>query len=99
VRTKEELPNIPPRDLPGALRNVATTAAINADKVMLLRERPLPRPPDPRSFDEIVKALEALGAIKQITVEATAVELPDAEVIDESEATERTPAARAHDGI
>jgi hypothetical protein len=61
ARVEEELPNIPPRDLPGALRNISTTAAISIDKVMLARERPLPQTQGQRTLEELTRALVGLG--------------------------------------
>jgi hypothetical protein len=84
-RLEDELPNIPPRDLPGALRNIATTAGISSDKLMLLRERPLPVAPPERSLEQLVRSLEALGVVQRVQV-ATSTEIPDAEVVDDERA-------------
>ena len=84
-RLKQELPNIPARDLPGALRNIATTAGISSDKLMLLRERPLPVAPPQRSTGELIRALEAMGAAKWVDLTAP-TEIPDAEVVDDERA-------------
>jgi hypothetical protein len=79
-RVEQELPNIPPRDLPGALRNIATTAGISSDKLMLLRERPLPVAPPQRSTEELIRALEGMGVAKWVEP-AALTEIPDAEVV------------------
>lgn len=85
-RVKKELPNIPARDLPGALRNVVTSGGIAADKLMLLRERPLPRPAPSRSVEELVRGLISLGVAK-VDEPAT---ITDAEVIEQPSEDERT---------
>jgi len=80
-RVEEELPNIPARDLPGALRNIATTAGISSDKLMVLREKPLSPSGPPRDVAEVVHSLEALGVAKW--VEPGAIDVPDADVVEE----------------
>jgi hypothetical protein len=77
-RLEKEVPDIPIRDLAGATRNVATTGGIGSDKLMVLRERPLPAPTGGRDVTEIIRALEGMGVIKGIdptpVVDATVIE-------------------------
>lgn len=60
---------IPQRDLPGALRNITTSKAINVDKILALSGRPT-QVIEHRSGAELVARLARLGAV----VDATAVE-------------------------
>lgn len=84
-RLEQEVPEIPTRDLAGAVRNVATTGGIGSDKLMALRERPLPAPPSARNVTEIIRALTAMGVVQEIGTGATPV-IADAEIIEEGQA-------------
>jgi hypothetical protein len=79
-RYRESIGELEPRDLSAALRNVAVSKGIAADKAAQLREPPLEEPPATvAGFEELLNKIERLGgaAIKRVsTVEAKAVELP-----------------------
>lgn len=66
-----EAGEIPARDLPGALRNITTSKAINVDKILALSGRPT-QVVEHRSATDIVRRLAALGAV----TDASVVELP-----------------------
>jgi hypothetical protein len=66
---------IPDKDLPGALRNVSTTKALNNDKIAgPIRGRPTVIHSD-RTADEIMRALKALEP--NLIIEGTAEEILD----------------------
>jgi hypothetical protein len=77
-RLEKEVPDIPTRDLAGAVRNVATTGGIGSDKLMVLRERPLPAQAAGRNTEEIIRALIAMGVVQEIG----AAPVVDAEVVE-----------------
>ena len=88
-RTRENLDEIPARDLPGAVRNIATATAIATDKALMARERPVAMPAETRSIDELVRGLIALGVAREVGV----TDAPNA--IDATcEVEERTPPPR-----
>jgi hypothetical protein len=62
---------IPAKDLPAALKNIATAEAIGIDKALVLSGRPT-SVVEHRSGAELVARLARLGAV----VDATATELP-----------------------
>jgi hypothetical protein len=61
---------IPARDLPGALRNITTSKAINVDKILALSGRPT-QVIEHRSMPAIYERLSKLGALTK-PVEGTA---------------------------
>lgn len=65
-----EAGEIPKRDLPGALRNITTSKAINVDKILALSGRPTSIV-EHRSAQDLVRRLASLGAV----VDGSAVEL------------------------
>lgn len=78
-RLETELPDIPARDLPGALRNLDTGKAINVEKSLLTRSQPtviVGR----QSPDELWRQLKRIAP--QLFVEGTAEELPEAKEIE-----------------
>ena len=80
-RAKKELPNVPARDLPGAVRNFATAAGIHSDKARVLRGQPTTIT-ETRSAQDIVRRL-----VEMKVLEAGALEPfvdSTAEVISES---------------
>jgi hypothetical protein len=85
-RLDKEALEIPIRDLAGAVRNVATTGGIGSDKLMTLRERPLPAPTAGRDVAEILRALTAMGVVQEIG-NTPAPAITDAEVVEEGVAT------------
>lgn len=73
-RIREELPNMKASELPGALRNVSTTKALNNDKIASpIRGRPTVIHHD-RTAEEILKALKALDP--RLVIDSTADEIP-----------------------
>lgn len=74
-RYEEELPNLRPGELPGALRNVAVTKGINIDKAQLLRGEPTQRVD---AVDAHRAAMAALGRMG-LVVEGSATEETDPE--------------------
>jgi hypothetical protein len=71
----EKLPDIPARDLPGALRNVETAKAINVDKSALLRGKPT-QIVERRDAGELIRRLNALGVIDSTAEEEDSPSLP-----------------------
>lgn len=73
LRYEEELPNLRPGELPGALRNVAVTKGINIDKAQLLRGEPTQR------LESVEAHSTALAALKRLApglvIEGTATEV------------------------
>src|ERR1700733_8786991 len=80
-RTKERIAEIPDRDLPGALRNAATSAAISTDKALMARERPVAMPAASRSVDELMAALIGVGVAQKVEAgqQQPAIDVADAE--------------------
>lgn len=83
-RLEGEVTELPSRDVPGALRNAATALGISTDKILTTRERPVVMPAG-RSFEEIEKSLIAMGVLVRDQPEAPALDVPDAEVIEDAE--------------
>lgn len=73
-RIRDELPEIPARDLAGALRNVETSKAINLDKHQVLTGAPT-SVVEHRSLRDLVHGLEKRGVIR----------IQDAEVVEHDE--------------
>ena len=76
ARLDAEAADIPLRDVAGAARNAGTIAGISTQNQMFTRERPLPARAEPRTIEEIERALVALGVAKIVepVIEATAIE-------------------------
>lgn len=74
ARIKEELPEIPARDLAGALRNVETSKAINLDKHQVLTGAPT-SVVEHRSLRDLIQGLEKRGVVR----------IQDAEVVEHDE--------------
>jgi hypothetical protein len=71
-----ELDDLPTRDVPGALRNVATAKAINVDKSLLLRGRPT----------EITATADVTELLKGLSQRYGGVVSVAAELVDETPA-------------
>jgi hypothetical protein len=84
--TAEELP---PRDIPGAARNMATVSGIHADKAREASEAP--RPPKLRDATEVLRDLAAMGYKPQLLPDdqrgARAVDVIDVAPEADTEAT------------
>jgi hypothetical protein len=74
-RLSENVEDIPARDVPGAIRNVMTGAAIATDKASTLRDEPTSIVQH-RSSAEILRALASKGVL-----EADAEDVTDADVV------------------
>ncbi|WP_259314917.1 hypothetical protein [Capillimicrobium parvum] len=73
ARIREELPNIKPGELPGALRNVTTTKALNNDKIAgPIRGRPTVIT-EHRDATQILAELQRLGVIDSTAEEISAL--------------------------
>lgn len=77
-RLSKEIDEIPTRDLPGASRNLAVTAAVNTEKGLLLDGEPTSRVTV--NFDGLVNELKGLGVevidIDPSDIEETGTEAP-----------------------
>ena len=60
---REELPNLRASEAASAVRNIATSKAINVDKATLLRNRPT-QIVEHRDASELIRKLEAVGVIE-----------------------------------
>ncbi len=81
-RANEVLPDLDPRDVPGGLRNVGVTLGIQVQRGLELREKPGGVPPEPsRSLEEVVRALVSLKVATIVEPGASAIDMPDAEVV------------------
>jgi hypothetical protein len=93
----DEIDELPPRELAGALRNVATSRGISLDKTERIRGRPAKEPPPTyENFEELLNRIERLsgGAIKRVPNEAVggfAAELPGADPPSDDESTGSEP--------
>jgi hypothetical protein len=74
ARTEATIDELPPRDLSGAARNMATVAGIHADKATAAGEVPFTR--QLRDAAEVLRDLEAMGYKPEVeqVVEAVVVE-------------------------
>lgn len=83
-RVENESADIPARDLPGAIRNVATAAAISTDKALLLRGRPT----------QIVERGDAMTLLRKLSASGLASDTShDAKATAEDDPPVALPAA------
>lgn len=71
-RVREEMPNLKPGDVAGALRNVAVTKSLNAEKAAILRGQPT-QIVSHKSFEENMRFLREKGLL----IEGDAQEVPE----------------------
>ena len=78
AKLAEDFEKLPPRDQPGALRNVSTSKAINIDKAALLRGQPTEIVEHKQDVQEL---WAEFAAMFPSVVNSTAEEITDAEVV------------------
>lgn len=81
-KLRQDLPSMDGRDVSNALRNLATSKAINIDKASVVRGRPTEIRED-RTLVEVARSLNQYAGVVKVTgevVESTAQELPSAPV-------------------
>ena len=75
VRLEENIDEIPPRDLPGGIRNLETSVGINIDKAQLLAGQPT-EIHQTRSADELLRSLQDKLGTKFVEGTAEEEEVP-----------------------
>lgn len=78
-RLKEKVPELPAKELPGAARNMAVTAAVHTEKAQLLNEQPTQRVTT--DLEATLKELKSLGVDPKTVLEGEVVAEEDVKEI------------------
>lgn len=89
-RLKDNVNELAPRDLPGAVRNLSVSAAVETEKAQLLNDQPTSRVAS--DLPGLLKEIKSMGVDPEVVLEAEVVSEEDVTESDEQEGLEIGPA-------